>query len=158
MLKKLLIAILLSIPVIIFGQSIEDFSYAVDFTISLGELQDAAATGDPNTLPSRFVIIEGAVASRVVVNSDRNDYVGEIELVGGEWVGVESVVRYRCFLLLVGPEFASAIPVRRSRTPNPAEIALNSRILVIAKAIGLRPMEDGTHVPVLQVYAVRKIT
>ena len=80
-----------------------------------------------------------------------------VGLVGGEWIGVEKVVRFECVLQLIGPEFAKAIPARRSRNPNPAEITLNSRILVVAKALGLRAREDGTFVPVLQAVAIRKI-
>ncbi|MBT3276059.1 MAG: hypothetical protein HN368_23125 [Spirochaetales bacterium] len=158
MLKKLLLVFFLSIPFIIFGQTFEDFNSTADFTITMSELQQIAAGGDPDALPARFVIIDGAVESRVLVNSNTAEYLAELVLVGGEWIGVETVVRFQSILQLIGPEFSKAVPARRSRTPNPAEIVLNSRILVVAKATGLRQLADGTYIPVLRVYSVRKIS
>jgi hypothetical protein len=155
MARKLLVVLMLSIPVLIFGQTVEDFRAVVDFTTTLGDLDRAAENGDP--LPNRFVIIEGAVASRKVVNAETENYLGELELVSGEWLGVERVVRYQCVLRLVGPEFASAIPARRSRRANPNEIPLNTRILAVAKAEGVRKLENGAAVPILRVYYIRKI-
>ena len=157
MVKRILAVLFMSMPAIIIGQSLADFNGTVDFTTTLKELSEAAANGDPYALPSRFVIINGAVASRFVINADADQYLGEIVLVGGEWIGVEKVVRYECILQLVGVEFAAAIPARRSRRPNPAEIQLNSRILVVAKAMGLRELEDGTYIAVLQALSIRKI-
>jgi len=157
MVKKILAVLFLCIPCSIFGQSDEDLNNVIDFATTLRELNKIAENGDPDALPSRFVIIDGVVASRDVVNSNPADFVGELRLVSGEWLGVEQVVRYECILVLVGPEFASAIPVRRSRTVNPNEIALNTRILAIAQAIGLYQREDGSVVPVLQAVKIRQI-
>lgn len=144
-------------PCFIFGQSFEEFNGIVDFETTMRELDRAAETGNPDALPSRFVVIDGVVASRVVVNSNPDEFVGELRLVGGEWIGVEEVVRYECVLIITGPEFASAIPARRSRRANPDEIELNTRILAVAKALGLYEREDGSIVPVLQAFQVRKI-
>ena len=157
MARKTLALLFLCIPFLIFGQSFEDFNGVIDFDTTLAELDKIAANGDPEALPSRFVIIDGAVASRLVVNPDTADFVGELQIVSGEWLGVERVVRYECILVLAGPEFASAIPSRRSRGANPKEIGLNTRILAVAKAIGLHEREDGTRVPVLQAYYIRKL-
>ena len=158
MVKKLVAGILfLSVSLFIFGQSIEDFSAVVDFDITIRELAAAAAASNVETLPERLIIIDGSVASRLVVDSNPESFVGQIELVGGEWIGVEDVVTYRCYLLLEGPRFAKAIPARRSRTVNPDEITLNSRILVVGEFLGLFDMEDGTTVPVLSALFIRKI-
>ena len=157
MVRKLLAVLFLNIPVLIFGQTLDDFNTTVDFSITLSELDQVALSGDPDALPSRFVIVDGAVASREVINSGADEFLGEIGLVGGEWMGVEKVVRFECVLQLIGPEFANAIPARRSRNPNPAEITLNSRILVVARALGLRAKDDGTFIPVLHAVAIRKI-
>ena len=154
---RILAFLFLCIPALIFGQSIEDFNDVIDFNITLGDLDKIAMSGNPDALPSTFLIIDGAVASRIVINSNAAEFVGELQIVGGEWKGVEEVVRYECILVLVGPEFASAIPARRSRRANPKEIGLNTRILAVAKAIGLHEREDGSIVPVLQAYYIRKI-
>ena len=75
----------------------------------------------------------------------------------GEWMGVEEAVKYHCIVQLVGPDFAKAVPARRSRNPSPAEIALNSQIIAVAKVTGLRQLESGETVPILHAYYVRKM-
>ena len=156
--KKLLAAVLLaSIPLYIFGQSVEDFNRVVDFDISIRELALAAAVEDREALPDRLVIIDGTVASRLVINSNAEEYIGQLELVGGEWIGVEDVVTYRCYLLLQGPRFANAIPARRSRTKHPEEIEANTRVLIVGEYLGLFDLPDGTIVPVLNAVYLRKI-
>jgi len=157
MMRKILVFVFMCIPCFIFGQTPEEFSGIVDFEITMRELSALAETGNPDALPARFVVIDGVVASRVVVNSNPADFVGELHLVGGEWIGVEEVVQYECVLIITGPEFASAIPSGRSRRANPDEIPLNTRVLAVAKALGLYEREDGMIVPVLQAFQIRKI-
>ena len=148
---------LVFLPLLIFGQTIEDFNDVVDFDITLGKLARAAAVEDREALPNRLIIVDGAVASRLVIDANPETYMGQIELVGGEWLGVEEVVTYRCFLLLEGPRFADAIPARRSRIKNPDEIEMNSRIMVVAEYMGLFDMDDGTTVAVLRAHYIRSI-
>jgi len=158
MVKKLVAALLLAnISSFIFGQTLEDFNEVVDFSISIRELATAAANNDMAALPDRLVIIQGSVASRLVIDANAESYIGQLELVGGEWLGVEDVVTYRCFLLLEGPRFANTIPARRTRNKHPDEIDLNSRILVVGEFLGLFDMENGTTVPVLNALHIRKI-
>lgn len=158
MIKKAFVAFfLVTIPLFIFGQTIEEFNDVVDFDITIRELATAAAAEDREALPDRLVIIDGSVASRLVIDGNRDTYMGQIELVGGEWIGVEDVVTYRCFLLLEGPRFANAIPARRTRTPHPDEIPLNTRIMVVGEYLGLFDMNDGTTVAVLNAHYIRKI-
>ena len=155
--KWIPVVLFLSITAAIFGQSLEDFNDAVDFDATINTLQQTAARGDVASLPKKFVIVEGVVASRLVVNGNTANYIGEIDLITGEWLGVEKVVRYECILRLVGPQFAKTIPARQSRNPDPMEITLNSRILVVARATDIRRLPDGSLIPVLDVVFVRHV-
>ena len=155
--RILTVALFASIPLFIFGQSLKDFNEVVDFSVTIRELSAAAAAQDVGALPERLVIIDGTVASRLVIDGNAETYVGQVELIGGEWLGVEKVVMYRCYLLLEGPQFANTIPARRSRTKHPDEIDLNSRILVVGELLGLFETDDGAIVPVLATYHIRKI-
>ncbi len=158
MAKRLcILALFLNISFFIFGQTIEEFNSLVNFSVTLKELNAASSAGSIDALTDKFLIVSGAVATRKVVDPKKETYLGEIELINGEWVGVEQAIRYRCVLLLKGPEFAAAIPARRSRQANPAEILLNSRIMVLGKVIDLREYDDGSVVPVLQVFYIRFI-
>lgn len=104
----------------------------------------------------RLVLFSGTIASRKIVNGDEAEFVGELELIDGEWQGTESVAMYKSFLLLEGPEFFGTIPQGRSREKNPKEIETNTRYLVIGQITELRRERDGTF-PVLRVLYLRKI-
>jgi len=104
----------------------------------------------------RLVLFTGTIASRKVVNGDEAAFVGELELIDGEWQGTESVAMYKSYLRLEGPEFFGTIPQGRSREKNPNEIETNSRYLVIGQIVELRRERDGTF-PVLRVLYLRGI-
>ena len=157
MVKRLLSVLFLCTPLLAFGQTADGFDSSVDFALTLGDLNRLTANGDLSALPKRLVIVEGAVASREVVNGDAEEYLGELELVSGEWISISEVVRYQCVLQLSGPDFASAIPARRSRRANPDEIALNTRILTVASVVDIRKLADGSYVPVLLAHYIRRI-
>jgi len=154
--KFLAVTVFVAMSLNVFGQSIQDFEEIVDFDFSIRELS-RAAEGSGGDFPDRLVIIDGTVSARYVLDANRDTYVGQLELVGGEWLGVEEVVTYRCILLLQGTQFANAIPARRSRTKHPDEIDLNSRLLVVGTFLRLFDMEDGTTVPILDAFHIRKI-
>ena len=150
-------ALFLMVPFLTVAQSIEDFDSIVDFRITLKELSSAAESGQITEIPGWFYIVDGAVASRAIVQGDRDNFIGELEVVSGEWVGVEAALMYSCIVQLVGSEFYAAIPARRSRRANPAEIALNSRVLIVGKLTGLRDIGNGKILPVLRAFHVRTL-
>jgi hypothetical protein len=144
-------------PFSIFGQTSDDFNAIVDFNTTLKDLHEAAVKGDDSTLPYRLVIIDGTVAGLEVLVADEAEYLGQVILVSGEWQGVESVVKYQCVVLLEGERFVNAIPARRSRTPHPDEIQLNSRILVVARILGIVEWDSNSNITVLSAEHIRQI-
>ncbi len=158
MIKRLVVAsALLFIPFFIFGQTLEDFNNIVDFNATIASLSNAAEKGNVEALPEKIVIIDGTVAERYVIQSGTDNFVGQLNIVGGKWIGVEEVVMYQCILLLQGEKFSNAIPARRTRNPHPDEIQVNSRIMVVGKVLALHQMQDGETVPVLDAYYIRKV-
>lgn len=155
--KWIIVTLLMFVSIFIFGQNLDDFNKVVDFNYTLKDLYIAATSNPAGEFPDRFIVIYGAVASRAVVISDSENYLAELDVVTGEWLGVEEAVKYYCIVQLVGPDFEKAVPARRSRNPNPAEIALNSQIIAVAKVTGLRQLESGETVPILHAYYVRKM-
>ena len=140
-----------------FGQLLEQFDRTVDFSVTMRELTDAVDSGNLASLVDRVLIIDGTVASRDVYDSSPDTYLGLLELIGGEWMGVEDVVMYRCYVFLQGPQFVNAIPARRSRTKHPDEIDLNTRVLIAAELVDIQEIAPGEVVPILLAYYVRKI-
>ena len=137
------------------AQSREDFSAVVDFGVDLETLANLAGEGNGFFAgDTPLVILTGSVASRIVLRPGPEDYLSELELVDGRWLGLEAVKTYRCFVQFSGPEYVTFIPARRSRRPPPEEIPLNATILVVGKPAGLRDSGAGKEA-IIQGYFVR---
>lgn len=130
----------------------------INFDLSLKDIVLLVESGKSAEIDiNQYIILEGVVSSREVVLADEENFVGKLELSYGEWEGLEDVNMYKCFVQLSGLEFAAMIPVRRSRTPDPVEISLNTRILVLGQYLGYSEDENGNKIPVVEGYKVRKI-
>ncbi|RKX88285.1 MAG: hypothetical protein DRP58_00760 [Spirochaetes bacterium] len=147
--------------IIIFSLSAQvatDFEAQLDFDLSLKDIVIMVDSGKSNEIDmNQYIILDGIVSAREVLAADEESFLGMFEISYGEWEGLESVVMYKCFIQVQGLEFASMIPVRRSRKPNPAEISLNTHILVLGRYLGYTEDEDGKKIPVIEGYKVRKI-
>jgi hypothetical protein len=155
--KKIILGLFLALIISssgMFADILEDFYNSLDISISFEHLSKMS----PEKVAEieKLIIINGAVSSREIINEDENDFLALIELVNGEWEGMEDVKMYRCFIRLSGPEFFKRIPARRSRKKAENEIELNSRILVIGRVLGSFE-ENGTYLPVVEALHVRTL-
>lgn len=132
----------------------EGFDAVVEFGYTLKDLADPELS---ISLGDRFVVLNGAVASRQAFSGDPETYSAELELVSGEWIGMETVLIHRCILLLEGPSFFGTVPFGRTRVRGPNEVELNSDILVIARFEGYREWTDGSTVPVARALYLRPL-
>ena len=139
------------------GAFSQEFDRIVDFQKTLKDISLEAALSPPGRVAEgKFIILEGSVASRWVVDPSPESYLGEIELVDGEWDGVESVKTYSCIVQFSGSKFVSAIPAGRSKAAASGEIAINSRVLIAGKVIGVKEVET-TRIPVVSAVQFRTI-
>ncbi|RKX93901.1 MAG: hypothetical protein DRP59_01720 [Spirochaetes bacterium] len=130
----------------------------INFDLTLKDIYTMVQEGNANNInPDRYLVINGTVSAREVLNPDKENFVGILELSSGEWLGVADVEIYRCYIQLEGSEFSSAIPVRRSRRPKPEEIQLNTKILVLGKYLGYSEDEQGNKYPVIKGFKIRKV-
>ena len=130
----------------------------VNFDLTLKDLYLMVKEGNANNIdPDQYVVLSGTVSARQVLNPDKENFAGMLELSSGEWIGVKDVEIYRCYIQLEGSEFSSMIPVRRSRKPKPEEIQLNTKILVLGKYLGYSEDENGNKYPVLKGFKIRKV-
>ena len=147
--------------IITFGLSAQapvDLETQLDFDLSLKDIVLLVESGNSSEIDmNRYIVLDGVVSGREVLFADEENFVGMFEISYGEWEGLENVVMYKCLIQVQGLEFSSMIPVRRSRTPNPAEIALNTNILVLGKYLGYSEDETGQKYPVIEGIKVRKI-
>lgn len=151
-------AVFFSIALFVSAQTGGTAKDPVNFDLTLKDIYLMVQEGNANNInPDQYIVINGTVSAREVLNPDKENFVGILELSSGEWLGVEDVEIYRCYIQLEGSDFSSAIPVRRSRKPKPEEIKLNTNILVLGKYLGYSEDETGNKYPVIKGFRIRKI-
>ena len=156
--KYTFILLFLFILLSVSAQTATDLETQINFDLSLKDIVLMVEAGNSSEIDmNQYIILEGIVSSREVLYADEENFVGMLELSYGEWQGLEHVAMYQCYVQLQGLEFASMIPVRRSRNPDPAEISLNTRILVLGRYLGYSENEEGKKYPVIEGLKVRKI-
>jgi len=136
----------------------DEFSAIVDFTVTFEELyRHYSLKQGPPVPENKLIIIDGSIASIMVIDPEETSFIGELEVLNGRWVGLEDVEVYKCFVEVKGPNFFSRIPVRRTRKKLPDQIEVNSRVLIIGKITGTRLDNDGNTIPVLEAAFIRDL-
>jgi hypothetical protein len=140
------------------AQSIQDFRDVADFSVTLENLEAfALETLHGDAEADKFIILNGAVASITPIDPSEESFVAVIELVGGDWVGLERVEIYKCFLQVEGPDFFTRLPRRAPSNPGPEIIQINQEVMVLGKVIDLLPLDQENVVPLVYAYSVRAI-
>ncbi len=124
----------------------------IDFSVTLKSL-DAAAEGIAPLPAGKLVLLSGTVSDVNILDKDEASFKVRIELIAGEWIGLDEVKSYTCYVEFSGPEYFKVFPARPPRTANRALISLNSRVLVVGRVttIASTPL-GGKHAVVDGVY------
>ena len=132
-----------------------DFDAVADFSVTIKTLSQLdEATAAAYGLMDRFLLLDGTVTNKLVLDSNEESYLVQVELVSGEWIGLEEVRSYRCLVLFSGPEFARVFPRRAPRDAGPRVITPNDRVLLVARLLEPVVLEGEQSVWVLEgVYA-----
>jgi hypothetical protein len=132
-----------------------DFDAVADFSVTiktLSQLDEAAATA--YGLMDRFLLLDGTVTNILVLDRNEENYLVQVELVSGEWIGLDEVRSYSCWVLFSGPRFASVFPARVPRNPPPGVIGANDTILIVALPLQTVEVAEGETAWVLEgIYA-----
>jgi hypothetical protein len=132
-----------------------DFDEVADFSVTvktLSRLDESAASA--YGLMDRFLLLDGIVTNILVLDANEENYLVQIELVSGEWIGMDEVRSYSCWVLFSGPRFAGVFPTRVSRKPPPGVITSNDSILIVAKPLQTVEIDEGQTAWVLEgIYA-----
>ena len=115
--------------------ALDDFDSVVDFSVTLKALagtDEAAARA--YGLKSRYLLLDGTVTAIQFLEPEEEGFQAQVELVAGEWIGLEEVRSYRCYVLFQGRRFFRLLPRRAPRNPDASVIVPNDRILVVARA------------------------
>jgi len=106
-----------------------DFDKIVEFSTSLNNLEQSAFLEN-----GKLLLLNGTVSNLQFLDKKRDSFKVMVEMVAGEWIGLEEVRSYHCFVLFAGEEFFSVFPNRKPKNPSSEMIFLNDRILLLAKA------------------------
>ena len=108
----------------------------IDFSVTLKSLAVAAQSGGP--LPQgKTVLLSGTVSDVNIVNKDPAEFRVRLELIAGEWIGLEDVKSYPCYVDFAGADYARLIPARPPREATHDLVTLNSRVIVIGRVVGV---------------------
>ncbi|UCF99809.1 MAG: hypothetical protein JSV89_09785 [Spirochaetaceae bacterium] len=128
-----------------------DFDAVADFSVTIKTLSQLdEATANAYGLMNRFLLLDGTVTNILILDGNEESYLVQVELVSGEWIGLEEVRSYSCWVLFSGPRFASVFPARVPRTPPPEVIESNDHILIVAVALQTVEIAEGETAWVLE--------
>lgn len=106
-----------------------DFDKIVEFSTSLKNLEQSEFLEN-----GKLLLLNGTISNLQFLDKKRDSFKVMVEMVAGEWIGLEEVRSYHCFVLFAGEEFFSVFPNRKPKNPSSEMIFLNDRILLLAKA------------------------
>ena len=134
-----------------------DFDAVADFSVTIKTLSKLdEATAAAYGLMDRFLLLDGTVTDILVKDSNEESYLVQIELVSGEWIGLDEVRSYSCRVVFSGPRFAKVFPARVPRNPPPEAIKANDTILIVASLLQTVEIGEGETAWVLEgIYARR---
>ncbi|MFO7850382.1 MAG: hypothetical protein R6V67_10515 [Spirochaetia bacterium] len=125
---------------------------------TLKTIASAVERGEGSQIPQdKYLIIDGLVSSRQVLEADEEDYFGILELSTGSWDEEGDLNTYRCYFQLKGEKFYGTIPEGRSREKAPKEIPLHSHVVAVGRYLGYGEDEEGNMFPVLEAVMVRSL-
>lgn len=145
-----------------FGVDKAEFDEVVTFEESLKSLA-LAVRGKAEPPPrDKVLIIDGIVSGVQVIDPEEESFRARIELVSGEWQGLDSIMMYKAYVDIAGPEFFRRVPSRANRRPTGGAIETNNRIVVAGRFQGETAKEErlegeGEPVPVLESFYVRTL-
>ena len=134
--------LLIVAPAILPALSRADLERVIDFSVTLKTLATAADSGAP--IPTgRNVLLSGTVSDVNILNKDPAGFKVRIELITGEWIGLEDVKSYSCYVDFAGSEYFKVFPARPPREASRDLITLNSRVLVVGRVVDVSATPMG---------------
>lgn len=134
-----------------------DFDRVVDFSLTLKNLAAVADGREP--LPAgKVLLLSGTVSDVNILSKEEATFKVRIELITGEWIGLDDVKSYACYIDFTGPEFFKVFPARQPRTPVAGTIGQNARVVVIGSAMEItrtplgdkRVLVQGMHIRMIE--------
>lgn len=126
----------------------------VAFSVTLADLNRAAASGDDRAIPAGKALVIDAEIGSITLRVDTDErFTAEVELIGGSWRGEEEVELYRAYALFDGLRYRELFS-RRSAD----RLQAGDRILVLGRYLGIGiDYDEATPVAVIEAAALRRL-
>lgn len=140
------------------GPSPEQFSRVISLDWPLERLAASVKEGKVEQIPKdKFLLIEGIVSSRQVVQPEKENYFAVLELSSADWSGGgRELAMYRCYFRLEGSEFSGLVSPGRGKG-GPEEIPLHAHVLAIGTYLGYGQDNQGNRFPVLKALRIKEL-
>jgi hypothetical protein len=134
-----------------------DLARVIDLSVTLKSLSMAADSGAP--IPAgKTVLLTGTVSDVNIINKEQAGFKVRIELITGEWIGLDEVKSYYCYVEFSGAEYFKMFPARPPRTASRDLVTLNSRVLVLGRVVEVtaaplgarRVLVDGAYIRTIE--------
>lgn len=136
------LAILLAVfaPAVLSSQSLKSLETVVELSTTIKSLAEQIQREEYEA-PPKFVILNGSLEG--VFETDEASATVVIEMVTGEWIGLEDVKSYHCLIRFEGVEYLAAFPASPPRNPGAEVYAKSARMLVVALPVAVVELADG---------------
>jgi hypothetical protein len=128
-----------------FGDRPRGLDAVVDFSVTLKTIA-AAAEGNARLPANKLFLLDGTVSEITVLDKEPGSFKVRIRVLSGEWIGLEDVRGYSCFVTFSGAEYAGMFP---------SKVPANSRIVVLARVVGVTTTALGEKLMSLDGLALR---
>jgi hypothetical protein len=135
----------------------EEVDAVVEVEETVKSLARAAERGELPDGDNRAYLLDGIVAGIEVLESSEEAFRARIELVRGEWQGLEEVVLYKVYVDVSGAEFAARIPTGRSNEGPEDAILTDEPALVVGPLTDVTSDAEGTPIPVVDAFYIRNL-
>jgi hypothetical protein len=119
-----------------------DFDKVADFSVTLKDLA-AAADGKAALPTGRMLVLTGTVAGVTILDKEEATFRVRVEIITGEWLGTEEVKSYSAYVEYAGPEYFRVFPARGPARATAGVVVTGSRLLVVARAVGVTATPSG---------------
>ena len=134
-----------------------DLNTVIDLNMSLKVISHSTPDQLDSIISSgKYVIIEGTISSITEIERSDNNFIIDIHVINGEWVGLEKVEVYKCIVNVSGLEWESHFPKRTPREITEQLMLLNNQIMVIGK-LSDYVLEDTSLISVINAEYIRKV-
>ncbi|MBI9096840.1 MAG: hypothetical protein JEY91_00110 [Spirochaetaceae bacterium] len=148
---------LLCVSIISLFSQNSELDSIINVNISLKELSNSTPDKlDKIIVSEKYIILEGIISSIREIERSENNFIIDLHLLNGEWIGMDRIDVYKCIINVDGKEWENRFPKRAPREPTEELILLNNQVMVIGKVTDY-VMDNSILTAVVNAEYIRKI-